>query len=75
MSTFLRLLALLLLCLNLGYLAWSQGWLRAYGLGPEQINEPDRLQQQIRPQAIRLLTPEQIRELEAAARAASESTP
>lgn len=71
----MRFLVLLLLCLNLGYLAWSQGWLRSYGLGPVQTSEPNRLAQQIRPQAIRVLTPEQAGQLEAAARAASEAAP
>jgi hypothetical protein len=51
----LRLLALLLLLANGAYFAWSQGLLRAAGLGPEQQSEPQRVAQQIRPQELQLL--------------------
>ena len=50
-----RLLALLLVLANGAYFAWSQGRLRAYGLGPVQQSEPQRMVQQIRPQALRIL--------------------
>ena len=55
----LRLLALTLLLLNGVYFAWSQGLLRAYGFGPAEQTEPQRLAQQIRPEALRLLTSEE----------------
>lgn len=48
----LRLLVLLLVLLNAGYWAWSHDLLRAYGFGPQRQGEPQRLQQQIRPQAL-----------------------
>ena len=52
----LRLLALILLLLNGAYFAWSQGMLRAYGFGPAEQTEPQRLTQQIRPEALKVLT-------------------
>lgn len=51
----LRLIALVLVLLNLGYYAWGQGWLMAYGWGPTQQREPHRLTQQIRPEALIVL--------------------
>ena len=48
----LRLLVLLLVLLNAGYYAWSHDLLRAYGFGPVQQAEPQRLAQQIRPQSL-----------------------
>ena len=51
----LRLLALLLLLANGAYFAWSHNLLRAAGLGPEQQSEPQRVAQQIEPQALQLL--------------------
>lgn len=54
----MRTLVLLLLMLNGGYFAWSQGWLRFYGLAPAQQSEPQRLRQQIRPEALQLLSPQ-----------------
>lgn len=52
----LRVAVLLLILLNAGYFAWSEGLLRAYGWAPAQQREPERLAQQIRPEAIRMLT-------------------
>ncbi|MBK9442460.1 MAG: SPOR domain-containing protein [Comamonadaceae bacterium] len=48
----LRLTVWVLVLLNLVYFGWGQGWLQAYGLGPATQTEPQRLEQQIRPQAI-----------------------
>ena len=47
-------LVVLLLAANLGWLAWSQGWLRPLGLAPRLQAEPERLQRQVQPEAIRL---------------------
>lgn len=69
----LRLVALLLLLANALYFAWSQGLLLSWGWGPAQQSEPQRLQQQIRPEAIRILPPEEARRLEATAAAAPRS--
>ena len=57
----LRFLVLLLLLANGAYFAWSQGYLRAQGLGPLLEGEPQRLAQQIQPEAVHLLTPEETR--------------
>jgi hypothetical protein len=63
----LRLLVLLLVLLNAAYFAWSQGMLRAYGWAPVAQREPQRLAQQIRPEAIGILSTEEARRLEQAA--------
>jgi hypothetical protein len=52
----LRLLVLLLLLANGAYFAWSKGLLEPYGLTPASQSEPQRLEQQIRPEAIRILS-------------------
>lgn len=59
----LRLTAFLLLLANAAWFAWSQGLLQPWGLGPAQQSEPHRLGQQIRPEAVRVLTPEEARRL------------
>ena len=51
----LRLLVLVLLLANAGYLAWSQQWLGVLGLAPASESEPERLRQQIEPAALRIL--------------------
>jgi hypothetical protein len=51
----LRALVLGLLLANAGYFAWTQGWLMALGLAPVQQAEPQRLTQQINPEAMRLI--------------------
>lgn len=60
----LRLLVLLLVLLNAGYYAWSQGMLRTYGWAPVEQSEPQRLTQQIRPEAIRILPADEGRRAE-----------
>jgi hypothetical protein len=50
-----RTLALVLLLLNALYWAWGEGWLLPYGFGPTPQREPQRLAQQIRPEAITVL--------------------
>lgn len=56
----LRLVVLVLMLVNLGYMAWGQGWLLPYGLGPVSQREPQRLARQIRPEAIQILKVEEI---------------
>jgi hypothetical protein len=51
----LRVLVLVLMLMNLGYLAWGQGWLLPYGLGPVSQREPQRLARQIHPEAISIV--------------------
>ncbi len=64
----LRLTVLFLLLINGLYYAWSQGLLRAYGYAPVEQREPQRLAQQVRPEAWRLLTSEELRRVESVAR-------
>lgn len=64
----LRFAFLFLLLINGLYFAWSQGLLRPYGFAPAEQREPQRLAQQIRPEAWRLLNPEELRRVESAAR-------
>ncbi len=51
----LRLAVIALLLANAGYYAWSQGWLRTWGLAPVEQSEPHRLAQQIRPETLHIL--------------------
>ena len=51
----LRLLVLILLLANGLYFSWSQGLLQPWGWAPVQQSEPQRLTQQINPEAMRLL--------------------
>jgi len=60
----LRLIVLLLLLANGALFAWSQGLLLPWGLGPTQQSEPQRLQQQVRPETVRVLKPEELRAAE-----------
>ena len=62
----LRLLALLLILANAGYYAFSQGLLAVYGLAPATQTEPQRMAQQIKPEALRILDPQEIAQLESA---------
>jgi len=60
----LRLLVLALLLANAGYFAWTHGLLADYGLAPATQAEPQRMAQQIRPEAMKLLTVTEARQLE-----------
>jgi len=51
----LRLCVLTLLLANLVYYAWGAGWLAAYGWSPVSQREPQRLSQQINPDAVTVL--------------------
>ncbi|HEX7888466.1 MAG TPA: SPOR domain-containing protein [Ramlibacter sp.] len=61
----LRLIVLFLLLANAGFYAWSHGYLLAWGVGPTQQSEPQRVQQQIHPDSVRVLRPDELRSLEA----------
>ena len=66
----LRALFVFLLLANLGFYAWTQGWLEnVIGLRAHPEREPERLARQVRPEAIRVLTPQAV----AAAASAAES--
>lgn len=63
----LRLLVLALLLANAGYFAYTQGLLADYGWAPAIQAEPQRLEQQIRPEAMQLLSAAEARHYESAA--------
>ncbi|HXD42691.1 MAG TPA: hypothetical protein VN649_19145 [Ramlibacter sp.] len=67
----LRLTVLLLVLANAAYFAWSQGLLAPWGIAPAQQSEPQRLEHQIRPQAVRILGGEEAGRLELAAASGS----
>ncbi|MBV7541507.1 SPOR domain-containing protein [Acidovorax sp. sic0104] len=51
----LRLAVIVLLLANAGYYAWSQGLLKSWGLAPQEQAEPQRMDQQIRPETLQIL--------------------
>lgn len=63
----LRVLILLLLLANAAYFSWSQGLLAAWGIAPTQQSEPQRIAQQIRPEAVRVLPGDEARRIEVSA--------
>jgi hypothetical protein len=66
----LRWLVALLLLANVVFFAWSQGWLDSVvGVRAAGDREPERLAQQVRPDIVRVLTPQAV----AAAASAAES--
>ena len=60
----LRLIVLALILANGGYYAWSHGLLAAYGFAPTSQSEPQRMEQQINPESLRILTPAELRQIE-----------
>jgi hypothetical protein len=66
----MRLIVLVLLLANGVYFAWSQGLMRAYGFAPVQQSEPHRMENQINPSALRLLTDQEARAMDAQLQAA-----
>lgn len=51
----LRLAVIVLLLANAGYYAWAQGLLRPLGYAPQEQSEPQRMNQQIRPETLQIL--------------------
>jgi hypothetical protein len=62
----LRLTILLLVLANAMFFAWSQGLLAPLGIAPAQQSEAHRLEQQIKPQSLRILGSEEASRLETA---------
>ncbi len=60
----LRLFVVFLVLANAAYFAWTQGYLVSLGLAPVPQSEPDRMQAQIKPDAIRLLNNTESRRIE-----------
>ncbi|MBB6576233.1 hypothetical protein HNP33_000281 [Comamonas odontotermitis] len=56
----IRFAIVLLLLANAGYYAFSHGMLRSLGWAPENPAEPERLQQQVNPEALRIMTREEM---------------
>lgn len=63
----LRWMVWVLLLANGLFFAWSQGYLRAYGFAPTAQSEPQRVEQQIQPQALVLLNSQDLKKAEAQA--------
>jgi hypothetical protein len=61
----MRVLALALVLVNVVYATWIQGWLAPLGWAPVVQQESFRLEQQLQPQRIRVLTPEEVRKVDA----------
>ena len=59
----LRLFVLLLVLANAGYYAFSQGLLAAYGFAPAAQTEPQRMAQQIQPEALRVLNAQEASQI------------
>lgn len=54
----LRTLIVGLLIANLAYFAWTQGWLSPWiGASPTGERDPERLERQVNPQAVQILSP------------------
>lgn len=62
----LRLIVLVLLLANATWFAWSHNVLAPIGFAPAQQSEPQRVAQQIRPEAVRLLPGDEVRRIEVA---------
>lgn len=61
----LRTLVLLLVLANLAFLAWTQGLLSPLARPPmSSEREPERLMQQVRPEAVKVLGPQAVAALE-----------
>lgn len=52
----LRLMIVLALVANLGFWAWERGHLASWGWAPVRQSEPERLQRQVQPQALELVS-------------------
>ena len=67
----MRLFVGLLLLANIAFYVWSQGWVDdLVGVRARGDREPDRLNKQVRPETVRILTPQAV----AAAASAAESS-
>jgi hypothetical protein len=71
----LRIVAIVLLLANGAYFAWTSGWLTGVGLPPAQQHEPERLNAQIEPGALRLLNGERAEDPGAAPARGAPATP
>jgi hypothetical protein len=58
MRAYLKGLALALAVINLLFWMWSNGSLRVFGWGPVDPREPQRVEEQLRPEVVRLIEPQ-----------------
>lgn len=65
----LRVVVLFLLLANGFYWLWSGGTLRGFGFGPATQREPQRVTQQLKPDAVQLLSTTEIMQVEAQVKA------
>lgn len=56
MRHYLRGLAFILVALNLLFWLWSNGSLKVFGWGPNDPREPQRVEEQLHPEALHLLS-------------------
>ena len=56
MRKYITALALALVLANVLFWAWSHGELRMFGWGPSDPREPQRVEEQLRPEVLRLLS-------------------
>jgi hypothetical protein len=70
----LRLAVVLLVLANAGFFAWSRGLLLPLGMGPASPSEPHRIEQQLRPNDIRIGGAEAPRRTGTASTAARQPT-
>ena len=56
MRKYITALAVVLVMANLLFWAWSHGGLRMFGWGPNDPREPQRVEEQLRPEVLRLLS-------------------
>ena len=56
MRKYITALAVVLVMANMLFWAWSHGGLRVFGWGPSDPREPQRVEEQLRPEALRLLS-------------------
>jgi hypothetical protein len=56
MRKYITALALALVIANLLFWAWSHGGLRLLGWAPSDPREPQRVEEQLRPESLRLLS-------------------
>lgn len=68
----LRFAVIVVLMANAGYYAWAHGFLRQWGLAPQEQSEPQRMDQQIKPETLQIL---KVNPGKGAAAAAAPETP
>ena len=70
----LKFWLVLLLLLNAAVLAWQWDAFATWGVGPNTAREPERMQQQVRPDGLKIETPATAEKRMAAERAAAAQT-